>query len=76
MGNGKLLVCSVDLENDLASRPVARQLRHSLLAYMASDDFAPRTSITTEMLEGLLREPSLLQRLGAIDLDQQPASGL
>ncbi len=65
VGNGKLLLCSIELEKDLAARPVARQLRHSLLRYMASDDFAPDTAVTLEALEALLREPSLLQKLEA-----------
>ena len=36
VNGGKLLVCSIDLVNDLQERPVARQLRHSLLKYAAS----------------------------------------
>ena len=36
VGTGRLMVCSVDLESALNSRPVARQLRRSLLDYMAS----------------------------------------
>ena len=38
---GKLLVCSADLASDLDHRPVARQLRYSLLRYMNSKAFTP-----------------------------------
>ncbi|MCU0796552.1 MAG: discoidin domain-containing protein [Akkermansiaceae bacterium] len=53
VGNGKLLVCTLDLNRDLAQRPVARQLRHSLLQYAASPDFNPTTEIP---LDGNLPE--------------------
>ena len=38
VGKGKLLVCSIDLKNDLDQNPVARQMRHSLLDYMAAHE--------------------------------------
>lgn len=53
VGAGKLLVCTLDLNRDLAQRPVARQLRHSLLQYAASPDFNPTTEIP---LDGNLPE--------------------
>lgn len=39
VGKGKLLVCGFDLKD--AANPVARQLKHSILHYMNSDDFNP-----------------------------------
>lgn len=41
VGKGKLLVCSADIVSDLETRPVARQLRHSILKYMNSSKFKP-----------------------------------
>jgi len=41
VGKGSLLVCTLDLNRDLEKRPVARQLRYSLLRYAASDAFHP-----------------------------------
>jgi hypothetical protein len=55
VGGGSLLVCSVDLTNDLEQRPVARQLRHSLLAYMESDRFSPKTSLTKEQIQTIFK---------------------
>lgn len=55
LGGGRLIVCSMDIWSDLATRPVARQLRASLLNYMASDRFSPAVSITPEQLRSLLR---------------------
>lgn len=52
---GKLLVCSADLEKDLSSDPVRRQLRKSLLNYMQSDKFAPKHVITPEQLRTVLK---------------------
>ncbi len=50
VGDGKLLLCSPDLAENLDSRPVARQLRFSLLKYMESVDFAPKESVSFEHL--------------------------
>jgi len=53
VGKGRLLVCTLDLNRDLDQRPVARQLRHSLLQYAASPDFNPAAEIP---LDGNLPE--------------------
>lgn len=50
-GMGKLLVCSSDLDTDVAARPVARQLRHSLVAYMQSGDFNPQKTISFDLVK-------------------------
>jgi hypothetical protein len=41
VGKGSLLVCTLDLNRDLDKRPVARQLRYSLLSYATSNQFHP-----------------------------------
>jgi hypothetical protein len=51
---GRLLVCSIDLESAMTENPVARQLRHSLLQYMASARFAPNAAVTEEMVTRLM----------------------
>ncbi len=53
IGKGKLLVSSIDLETELETNLVARQLRSSLLGYMASDRFDPKTDVTVEQLRSL-----------------------
>ena len=63
--NGKLLVCSIDIDNDLENRLVARHLRRSLLAYMDSADFRPATKLSVEAVNSLFREPTLLEKLNA-----------
>jgi hypothetical protein len=65
IGNGKLLACGCDLVSDLDQRPVARQMRHSLLAYMADARFDPKYTMTAARLADLLKEPGVLQKLGA-----------
>lgn len=50
VGEGKLLFSSMDLKTDLSKRPAARQLRKSLVDYMASEAFDPKTEIRTESL--------------------------
>lgn len=51
VGKGTLVFSSIDLTSDLDKRPVARQMRHSLLNYMASDSFNPLKTITIEKLK-------------------------
>ena len=59
---GKLMVCAIDLVKDLDQRPVARQLRHSLLQYMSGPHFAPTTSVPVASLQRLFRPPTWLQQ--------------
>jgi hypothetical protein len=56
VGGGKLLMCSADISHDLERRPVARQLRHSLLRYMDSDKFAPPIAVSVDDIRRLLRQ--------------------
>ena len=67
VGQGKLLVCAADLSNDLEKRPAARQLRSSLLAYVAGPMFAPRVEMSAGELQRLLHRAarSTLVNLGA-----------
>lgn len=55
VGNGKLIVSSIDLAQNLESRPVARQLRRSILDYMDSPAFVPKVDLSIEQVSGLLR---------------------
>jgi hypothetical protein len=65
VGQGKLLVCSMDLRSDLEHRPVARQMLHSLLEYMSSEEFTPQFMLEPAQLKSLFEEPTTLQALGA-----------
>ena len=53
VGNGTLVFSSIDLTNDLDKRPVARQMRHSLLNYMTSASFNPLKTISMDELKNL-----------------------
>ena len=48
VGKGKLLVCGYNLNADLL---VARQLKYSLLKYMASDGFNPNQEVSEDWLQ-------------------------
>jgi hypothetical protein len=54
MGAGKLLVCSIDLNKDLEHNPVARQMLHSLLHYMAGPKFKPAVTLAPAEVRNLL----------------------
>jgi hypothetical protein len=78
VGTGRLVVCSADLENNLGKRPAARQLRESLLSYMAGKNFNPRVAVSKEALARLLdlTRPSKLATLGArvIETDSEDSA--
>ena len=58
VGKGKLLVCSMNLKDDLAHRPAARQMLTSLYTYLGSDKFQPVQELSPELLDNLLAKPS------------------
>lgn len=53
VGKGSLLVSGIDLTGSLDDRPVARQLKYSLLQYMSGNDFKPSTEVAAEKLSAL-----------------------
>ncbi|HWL16376.1 MAG TPA: hypothetical protein VNR00_12275, partial [Opitutus sp.] len=59
VGPGRLLFCATDVTNDLDRRPVARQLRTSLLRYLGSADFATTASLSPAQLESLQEKNEL-----------------
>jgi hypothetical protein len=65
VGRGRLLVSGADLESSLDTRPAARQLRRSLLAYMASPRFRPAVAVRPEELRGLLFDTRVMHKLRA-----------
>ncbi|MEJ5352525.1 MAG: sugar-binding domain-containing protein [Melioribacteraceae bacterium] len=54
--NGKLMVCSADLQNNLEERPAARQLLYSLTKYMLSDKFNPKYKVDYSIIEELFEK--------------------
>ncbi|WP_293712822.1 sugar-binding domain-containing protein [uncultured Parabacteroides sp.] len=56
VGNGKLIVCSADLQKDLNKRPAARQFRQSILQYMASGRFNPPASLDPALVKALYQK--------------------
>ncbi|MGD0538106.1 MAG: discoidin domain-containing protein [Verrucomicrobiota bacterium] len=65
VGKGRLVVCSIDLQHDLEQNPVARQMRASLLRYLAGRHLAPAVEVTPDQLRRLTAPPSTLTQLGA-----------
>ncbi|MEX0324205.1 MAG: sugar-binding domain-containing protein [Puniceicoccaceae bacterium] len=54
VGKGRLLVTSIDLQTDLANRPVARQLLSSLYQYASGPDFRPKEALTIGQISSAL----------------------
>lgn len=57
-GNGRLLVTSADLSNDLDKRIAARQLRFSLINYMSSGAFNPQQEVDIRVIKDIFVSPS------------------
>ena len=55
VGNGKLLMASIDLQSDLEHRPVAKQFLSSLLNYINSDFFDPQIELDLDEISGLFK---------------------
>ena len=55
VANGKLLICSIDLQNNLDKCPVARQMFHSLLVYMHGDRFNPKIQCDINVIEKIFQ---------------------
>ncbi|NMH86851.1 sugar-binding domain-containing protein [Flavivirga algicola] len=55
VGKGKLMLCSIDIESDLAKRPAANQLRNAIIEYMSSSDFSPEQTLKMEELNALFK---------------------
>ena len=66
VGNGKLLVCMADLEA-ATSYPEGRAFYRSVLEYMTSVDFAPKTRITLEDFQRLMTTPVVEGKIGELN---------
>ena len=53
---GRLLMTTMDIRHDLSQRPVARQLLHSVLNYMQSEDFQPVIQIDKQLITDLFEK--------------------
>jgi len=58
VGKGRLLFCSMNLNDPKNQRPAARQLLASLYAYVGSDKFQPTQRLSTGTLDALLAKPA------------------
>ncbi|MFM2293884.1 MAG: hypothetical protein RLZZ350_297, partial [Verrucomicrobiota bacterium] len=65
VGAGRLMVCTLDLKSDLDAHPVARQLRRSLLDYMATEKFQPKTEVAAADFRASLFDTLVMKKLGA-----------
>lgn len=63
---GKLLVCMADLEA-ATSYPEGRAFYRSILEYMTSGDFTPKTHITLEDFKKLMTNPVVEGKLGELN---------
>lgn len=68
VGEGRLMVCSMNISGDLAARPAARQMLKSIQDYMGSPAFQPAQVLTFADLATFLGNSgkTVLQSLGAV----------
>jgi len=55
-GNGKLMVCSINMRDSLDQRPVTKQLFSSMLNYMNSESFNPQNTIEGKMIGEMIKK--------------------
>ena len=56
VGEGRLLLTSVDLEHEMDQRPVARQFLYSLQRYAGSEAFSPETRLTFDQVDRIFKK--------------------
>jgi hypothetical protein len=56
VGEGKLLISSIDFFKDIENRPAGSQLLYSLKKYMASNEFSPSVEVSTDDLKKILSQ--------------------
>lgn len=59
VGKGRLIISSIDLDENLQKRPVAKQLYISILNYMNSKKFRPQYLVDPEVVNGLFIKASV-----------------
>jgi len=55
-GGGKLMVCSIELKENLSERPVSGQLLASIIKYMNSNSFNPEIKVEMDKIEDLMTD--------------------
>jgi hypothetical protein len=55
-GGGKLVVCSIELKENLSKRPVSGQLLASIIKYMNSNSFNPEIKVEMDKIEDLMTD--------------------
>jgi hypothetical protein len=56
VNNGKLMVCSINLDPIDDTKPVSKQLYHSILKYLTSDNFNPTETIPLDIISELFEQ--------------------
>lgn len=56
VGEGKLLVCTMDILNQMNDYPEVRQMYNSLVAYAQSEQFHPQTELTADYLRTIFKQ--------------------
>ena len=69
VGTGKLIFSAVDISSNLLERPVARQLRNSLLSYMQSDAFKPSKNIEMKDLDVVKKKGESDEKFDFLKMD-------
>src|SRR5574344_209050 len=70
VGNGKLMVCSMNLQNE-QSNPEGRQMLHSILNYMESDKFDPTTEMTSSQVQTVVLADTVEKKAVSLSYDFQ-----
>ena len=75
VGDGKLLVSAIDVSKPDDPNLLARQLRYSLMNYMATECFQPNVPVSPEEIRSLLFDTQIMKRLGAVaQIEGAPAN--
>ncbi len=65
VGDGRLLLCSIDLQTNISERLAAKQMLSSLLNYASGDDFDPEHAVSISDLKPIFRDPGSAAAMNA-----------
>lgn len=71
VGQGRLLVCSMDLSTGMDGRPVARQMLRSVLEYASGSAFQPTQSVELTAIRRLFRRPTVMDEAKLVRVDSE-----
>ncbi|MGH8022216.1 MAG: beta-galactosidase, partial [Limisphaerales bacterium] len=71
VGSGKIIICGFDLTGRALNDPVSRQMRHSLVDYLASAKCRPAIELSADQINGLMEASDKMPNVASVSASSQ-----